>query len=61
VRQLPSGANLRQLRNQAKDLCRACREGDPDAIRRIGDNHILRISGNDQNLLDELLALRDRE
>jgi ankyrin repeat protein len=38
-RQLPPGANLRQLKNQAKDLCRACRQGDPDAIRRIGETH----------------------
>jgi ankyrin repeat protein len=38
-RQLPPDANLRQLRNQAKDLCRACRKGDPDAIRRIGETH----------------------
>jgi ankyrin repeat protein len=36
---LPPDANLRQLRNQAKDLCRACRKGDPDAIRRIGQTH----------------------
>ena len=35
-RQLPLNANLRELRNQAKDLCRACREGDLNAIRRIG-------------------------
>ena len=38
-RQLPPDANLRQLRNQAKDLCRACREGDPNAIHRIGETH----------------------
>ena len=38
-RQLPPDANLRQLRNQAKDLCRACREGVPDAFRRIGQAH----------------------
>src|SRR5688572_7609569 len=37
--QLPPDANLRQLRNQAKDLCRACRAGDPNAIRRIGQTH----------------------
>ena len=37
--QLPPDANLRQLRNQAKDLCRACREGDPNAIGRIGQTH----------------------
>jgi ankyrin repeat protein len=38
-RRLPPGANLRQLRNQAKDLCRACREGEPNSIRRIGQTH----------------------
>jgi ankyrin repeat protein len=38
-RQLPPGANLRQLRNQAKDLRRACREGDANALRRIGQTH----------------------
>src|SRR5215469_12081925 len=38
-RQLPPGANLRQLRNQAKDLRRACRKGDPDSLRRIGEKH----------------------
>ncbi len=37
--QLPPGANLRQLRNQAKDLCRACRQSDPNAIHRIGQTH----------------------
>lgn len=38
-RQLPTTTNLRQLKNQAKDLCRACRESDPEAIRRIGETH----------------------
>lgn len=38
-RQLPSNVNLRQLRNQAKDLCRACQKGEPDAIRRIKEAH----------------------
>jgi ankyrin repeat protein len=38
-RQLPPDANLRQLRNQAKDLCRACRKGEPDALRRIAQTH----------------------
>jgi ankyrin repeat protein len=37
--QLPPGANLRQLRNRAKDLHRACRNGDPAAIRRLGQAH----------------------
>src|SRR5262245_1890859 len=38
-RSLPPAANLRQLRNQAKDLHRACRNGDRVAIRRIGVSH----------------------
>jgi ankyrin repeat protein len=43
-RQLPPDANLRQLRNQAKDLRRAFKQGDPNAIQRIGQNHP-RLSG----------------
>src|SRR6516162_4933731 len=38
-RSFPPDANLRQLRNQAKDLRRACRNGDPAAFRRIGESH----------------------
>ena len=38
-RQLSSGANLRQLKNQAKDLCSACRAGNPEAIGRITQTH----------------------
>jgi ankyrin repeat protein len=38
-RQLRPGANLRQLKKQAKDLCRAFGEGDPIAIRRVGQSH----------------------
>jgi hypothetical protein len=37
--QLPPDANLRQLKNRAKDLCRACGEGDPEALRRMGQSH----------------------
>jgi ankyrin repeat protein len=37
--QLPRGASIRWLRNQAKDLCRACRQGDPDALRRMQQTH----------------------
>ena len=39
TRPLPPGANLRQLKNQAKDLCRACGEGDLEAMRRITELH----------------------
>jgi ankyrin repeat protein len=37
--QLPPDADLRQLRNQAKDLRRAWKKGDTDAIRRIAQSH----------------------
>ncbi len=38
-RKLPSNPNLRQLRNQAKDLHKAQKAGDPSALRRIGESH----------------------
>jgi ankyrin repeat protein len=38
-RPLPPNVNLRQLKNQAKDLFRACREGNPDAILRVEQTH----------------------
>jgi hypothetical protein len=34
-RTLPPDPNLEQLRNQAKDLLKACRAGDPQALLRI--------------------------
>lgn len=36
---LPPDANLHQLRNQAKDLRRACRKGDANALNRVGQIH----------------------
>jgi hypothetical protein len=39
VHQLPRDANLRRFGNQAKDLCRACRKGEPNAVWRIGQTH----------------------
>ena len=60
-RQLPPDANLRQLRNQAKDLRRACREGDPNAIRRIGQTHP-RFSGLTQaEIAAAAIALADAQ
>lgn len=38
-RSLPPGANLSQLKNQAKDLKNACQQGDPQAIGRIRQTH----------------------
>ena len=43
----PPKPNVRQLRNQAKDLHKAHRAGEPSAIRRIGDSHP-RFSGSSQ-------------
>src|SRR6185437_9557500 len=34
-RQLPVRPNLEQYKKQAKELARACREGDADALRRL--------------------------
>jgi len=36
---LPSNPSLRQLRNQAKDLHKAQKAGDPSALGRIGESH----------------------
>ncbi len=44
---LPSNPNLRRLRNQAKDLHKAQKAGDPSALRRIGEFHP-RLSGSSQ-------------
>src|SRR2546428_7597307 len=38
-RQLPSRANLDQLKHQARDLLNAHRAGDEDALRRIRESH----------------------
>ena len=46
---LPPKPNLRQLRNQAKDLLQAIQAGEPDAIRRIGQSHP-RFSDSSQRL-----------
>lgn len=37
--QLPPNPSLRQLRNQAKELLQAHGQGEPNAIRRIGESH----------------------
>jgi len=44
---LPPNPSLRQLRNQAKDLRRAHRAGESNAVRRIGESHP-RFSGSSQ-------------
>jgi ankyrin repeat protein len=58
---LPPDADLRQLRNQAKDLCRACREGDPNAIRRIGLAHPRFVGLTEAKVAAEGIALSDAQ
>src|SRR2546429_8306382 len=36
---LPPRPNLEQLKNQAKDLLKSLKSGDPGAIQRIRENH----------------------
>ena len=43
----PFNPSLQQLRNQAKDLRKAHKAGEPSAIRRIGESHP-RFSGSSQ-------------
>src|SRR5262249_27800834 len=38
-RQLPAHPHLNQLKNQAKDLLKGHKSSDPEAVRRIRDNH----------------------
>lgn len=38
-KQLPACPNLEQYKKQAKDLARACRNGDPAAIARLRNHH----------------------
>src|SRR5947208_914875 len=46
---LPPRPNLEQLRKQAKDLLKSLKSGDPEAIKRIQENHPrwARVSGSD--------------
>ena len=39
IKSLPSRPNLEQLKNQAKDLLKSLKSGNPDAIERIRENH----------------------
>lgn len=38
-RQLPPRADLQQLKTQAKELLKACKSGDPDAVERMQASH----------------------
>jgi hypothetical protein len=56
-RHFPVHPNLRQLKNQAKDLLRDVRRGDPDAIGVLREHHPERPNAADATLTDAQLAL----
>jgi hypothetical protein len=56
-RHFPVHPNLRQLKNQAKDLLRAIRRGDPDAIGDLQQFHPERPDAGEATLADAQLTL----
>lgn len=56
-RHVPVRPDLDQLRHQAKDLLRALRRGDPDAVAEFARNHPETISPDGARLSDAQLAL----
>jgi ankyrin repeat protein len=54
---LPVRPNLEQLKHQAKDLLRAIRRGDEDAIADLRESHSDPIAASDATLTDAQLAL----
>ena len=57
VRRLPVRPDLDQLKRQAKDLLRAIRAGDPDAIAELREHHSGPIDPAEAKLADAQLAL----
>lgn len=57
ARQLPPRPNLRQLRNQAKDLLRAIRKGDPSAMADLREYHPETVEAERATLADAQLVL----
>lgn len=56
-RRLPVRPNLEQLKHQAKDLLRAIREGDPDALADLRAHHPDGIPASEARLADAQLVL----
>jgi hypothetical protein len=57
VSSVPCSANLKQLKNQAKDLLRAFRSGEPDAVRELAEGHPRSVSPDEAKLTDAQLVL----
>src|SRR6266542_678815 len=58
---LPPRPNLDQLRNQAKDLLKSFKSGDPEAILRIQENHPQRSKASKANDRATGLSLSDAQ
>lgn len=57
IRHLPVRPNLDQVRHQAKDLLRALRTGDPEALTDFREHHPDRVDAADARLADSQLVL----
>ena len=58
---LPSRPNLEQLKNRAKDLLRAYRERQPDALTRLRESLRRYSHLSDDDLIELSLSLRDAQ
>ena len=58
---LPSRPNLEQLKNRAKDLLKACRDGQPVALARLRASLPRYSHLSDDDLFELSLSLRDAQ
>jgi DNA-binding NtrC family response regulator len=58
---LPPQSNLRQLKNQAKDLCKAYQAREIDALRRFRQSHPQHQDSSDAHLAEAGLTLQDAQ
>lgn len=61
AKKLPARPSLEQYRKQAKELLKACKTGDPDAIERIKRCHHHSSKSNDPGILRGKFALADAQ
>src|SRR3989304_4102753 len=57
VRKLPVVPNLEQLKHQAKDLLKAYRRGDPEAVNDFAQFHPEKVASAEAKLADAQLVL----
>lgn len=61
LKQLPANPNLRQLRIQAKELLKAYRSGDPEALSRIRESHPRYSNASESEIRGAALLLSDAQ